>query len=140
MDKGLEDLLEDISLRLKQTIATISMGGDSPDIKLNNAIEFCNTKKIKSLLENHTIARGITDLINENLKHGDSIAPTRLKVTKMLLECQPLLEKDKHFQKGSAILKNIAKDHPEHAKLINDHFKKENNICQADLWGRGGPL
>ena len=139
MDKGLEKLLEDISLKLKQTLATASMGGDSPDVKLNRAIETCDTKEIKSILKRDTIARGITDLINENLRFGDTREEKRLEVTQTLLSCVPLLERDKNFQKGSAILNNIAKTHPDHGKLISNYLKKEEKISQADLWGRGGP-
>lgn len=130
MDRGLNNLLDNIGLSIKSTIATISMGGDSPDVKLNKAIESYNTKKIKSILKSNTIARKVTDLISENLRQGDSKTQKSLKVTQTLIECASFLERDKHFQKGSTIIEAIAKNHPEHGKLIDNHFKKGKEISE----------
>lgn len=144
MDKGLTDFLEGINISLKQTIATIAMGGDSPDVKLNYAIESCNTQKIKKILKSSTIARSLTDLIQENLSCEDSNSPERLKVTQAILDSTSSLDHDKEFAKGSRFMNTISKSNPSHAKLVegqlNINNRQEKRLQHTELWGRGGPM
>jgi hypothetical protein len=125
MDKGLSNFLEEISLNLKQTIATIAMGGDSAEVKLDKAIHSCNPKGVKEAIQGGAISRKVSDLLFENMRvAGNKEDPKRLETAEAILNCYDLLDKDREFESGSSLQSAIFQESPGHLKLISNRMKE----------------
>jgi hypothetical protein len=137
MDKGLKDFLNEMGLSIKSSIATIAMGGEGPEVKLDRAIEDANIGGIRKNIEAGAISRKTDDLIHHNLRFlTNPEDPKRLQITKEILNCQDFLDSSTKFDSGYSLFGAISANSACQFQAIARHLEKNGKTGKGQLDNR----